>query len=105
MFHSFKKWHNLQKLFSNFKDDFAGGITAGLVPLPRNMALGALVFSPYGDRTPLSRIMSGLFPMLVLMLLYPFVAKLPNVVLAGMLIMIAIGTVVSVLLILGGFPA
>jgi SulP family sulfate permease len=47
----------------------------------------------YGGRTLFSRIMSGVFPLTVLLLLYPLVAKLPNVVLAGMLIMIAISTV------------
>ncbi|MBF0430165.1 MAG: SLC26A/SulP transporter family protein [Fibrobacteria bacterium] len=36
------------KLFSNFKGDFIGGMTAGILPLPRAMALGAMVFSPLG---------------------------------------------------------
>ena len=36
------------KLFENIKGDFVGGMTAGLVPLPLAMALGAMVFTPLG---------------------------------------------------------
>lgn len=46
-----------------------------------------------GGRSPLSRVSSGLFPLLVLFLLHPLVAEIPKVVLAGMLIMIAIDSV------------
>lgn len=47
----------------------------------------------YGGRTVLSRVISGLFPLLVLLALYPLVAGIPNVVLAGMLIMIGVTSV------------
>ncbi|MDM8536303.1 SulP family inorganic anion transporter [Desulfobacterales bacterium HSG17] len=46
----------------------------------------------FGGRTQLSRIASGLFPLMVLLALHPLVALIPKVVLAGMLIMIAISS-------------
>ncbi len=61
-----------------------GGITsAGSLP-------STLANYQYGGRTALSRVASGLFTLAVLIALHPLVARIPTVVLAGMLVMIAI---------------
>jgi MFS superfamily sulfate permease-like transporter len=60
-----------------------GGITgAGSLP-------STLANYQYGGRTDLSRVASGLFTLAVLICLHPLVARIPTVVLAGMLVMIA----------------
>lgn len=61
-----------------------GGITsAGSLP-------STLATYQYGGRTALSRVASGLFTLAVLIALHPLVARIPTVVLAGMLVMIAL---------------
>jgi SulP family sulfate permease len=44
----------------------------------------------YGGRTAVSRAVSGIFPLLVLLLLHPLVSKIPHAVLGGLLIKIAV---------------
>ena len=62
---------------------FGGITTAGSLP-------STLANYQYGGRTAFSRVVSGSFILLVLLFLHPLVAKLPTVVLAGILVMIAL---------------
>ena len=45
---------------TTFRGDLAGGITAALIPLPKAMALGALVLSPLGPEYISTGIAAGL---------------------------------------------
>ncbi|MFC1814242.1 SulP family inorganic anion transporter [Thermodesulfobacteriota bacterium] len=71
----------------NMMNGIFGGIsTASSMP-------STLANYQYGGRTSFSRAVSGIFPLLVLLFLYPLVAKIPHAVLAGLLIMIALESI------------
>jgi len=49
----------------------------------------------YGGRGVFSKIITGIFPLLILLVLYPVVSKLPKVVLSGLLIILAYSSIDS----------
>lgn len=48
-----------------FKGDVAGGLTAGLIPLPKAMALGALIFAPLGPEYIAMGLAAGLISLAI----------------------------------------
>ena len=79
-----------KELFAQGSSNMLTGIFGG-ISTAGSMS-STLANYQYGGRTSLSRAVSGIFPILILLFLHPLVSKIPNAVLAGMLIMIAIAS-------------